>query len=284
MEVRYITPSYFNVMGIPMRRGRGFLTTDTASSPPILLVNDTVAREWWPNGESLGDRVVIGRFQGRDYGSPIARQVVGVVADTKTISLKAPPRPTVYLPAAQMLEPAGSMTWILRGNVSAGLASELRRAIAEIDPRQRIGAIRTMDEIVAATTASSRFDAWLFASLAGLALALTAVGVYGLLSFAVARRTHEIGTRIALGASRAAVLTLVLKQGIGLTVIGLILGLAGALAVTRSLTTLLFGVRPTDPISFVGVSVLLLCVGLLASYIPARRATRIDPMVALRDE
>jgi ABC-type antimicrobial peptide transport system permease subunit len=141
-----------------------------------------------------------------------------------------------------------------------------------------------MEDIVASTTARSRFDAWLFGFLAGLALLLTAIGVYGLLSFSVKRRTSEIGTRMALGASRGDVLRLVLKQGVGLIAIGLVLGLAGALATTRFLASLLFGVRATDASSFLGVSALLIAVGLLASYLPARRATKVDPMVALRYE
>ncbi|MGH9664350.1 MAG: FtsX-like permease family protein, partial [Bryobacteraceae bacterium] len=183
-----------------------------------------------------------------------------------------------------MAQGTGAMNWVLRTNLSSGMAAEIRRAIAGIDPSQRVGRIQSMEEIVASTTATSRFDAWLFASIAGLALLLTAIGVYGLLSFSVARRTNEIGTRMALGASRADVLRLVLKQGLALIALGLILGLAGALAAARSLAALLFGVRSTDPVSFLGVSALLLCVGLLASYIPARRATKVDPMVALRDE
>lgn len=283
MEIRVVTPSYFELMGIPIRRGRAFLPTDTASTTPAIVVSETVARRWWGNGNPLGDRVVIGRFRGRDFGTPTPREVVGVASNTRTF-LKEPAVPTVYIAASQMSDPAGGMTWILRANAPAGFAAELRRAISEIDSRQRIGTIRTMQAIVDSTTADSRFDAWLFACLAGLALALTAIGMYGLLSFSVARRAHEIGTRMALGASRRSVLALVLKQGIVLTVVGLIVGLAGALVVTRFLATLLFGVKATDPASFLGVSALLLAVGLLASYFPARRATRVDPMVALRDE
>jgi putative ABC transport system permease protein len=209
---------------------------------------------------------------------------VGVIADTKTSALKEPPRPTVYVPVPQLPDLMVNPAWIVSGSSPPGLAGEVRRAIAEMDPRQRVGSIRSLEDIVASTTALSRFDAWLFASLAGLALVLTIIGIYGLLSFSVARRTSEIGTRMALGASRSSVLGLILKQGIWLVVAGLILGLAGALVVTRSLATLLHGVRPTDPLSYLGVSVLLLAVGLLASYLPARRATRVDPMVALRDE
>jgi putative ABC transport system permease protein len=280
MEIRAITPAYFEVMGIPLLRGRPFLDSDTESSLRVILVNETVARQWWPNGKPVGDRIVVGRFQGRDFGEPVSHEVVGVVADTKTSLLREPPRPTVYIPAAQMPDLTTS-AWVLRGNFSA---SEIQRAVAEIDASQRVTGIRSMEELIVSTTADSRFNAWLFVSLAGLALILTIIGIYGLLSFSVARRTNEIGTRMALGATRAAVLLLVLKQGTVLIAAGLILGLAGALVVTRSLASLLFGVRPTDPVSFIAVSALLLCAGILASYFPARRATRIDPMAALREE
>jgi putative ABC transport system permease protein len=290
MEIRFITPAYFETMGIPVIRGRPFLASDIGATPPVILVNETVAKRWWPQGDPLGDRVVIGWFQGREFREiqDAPREVIGIAADTKTAYLKEPPSPTVYVPAAQisdgMARGTGSMAWVLRANLSSGIVAEVRRAITEIDPGQRVGSIRPMEEIVAKTTASSRFDAWIFASLAGLALMLTAIGIYGLLSFSVARRTNEIGTRMALGASRADVLKLVLKQGLALIAIGLALGLAGALIATRSLATLLFGVRPTDPQSFLGVSALLLGVGALASYFPARRATKVDPVVALRDE
>jgi putative ABC transport system permease protein len=284
MEIRAVTPAYFEVMGIPIRRGRPFVEADGGSSPPVALVNETLARKWWSGGSPIHDRIVLGRFQGRDFGSPTPLVVVGVVADTKTGLLKEPPRPTVYVPAAQMPDFMASVAWVLRCSFSTGLEREVRHAIADVDPRQRVGKIRSMQEIVSSTTADSRFHAWLFAILAGLALVLTIIGVYALLSFSVARRTNEIGIRMALGATHPAVMGLVLKQGITLVAAGLVLGLAGALVATRSLTTLLFGVRSTDGASFVGVSVLLICVGLLASYFPARRATKVDPIVALRDE
>jgi putative ABC transport system permease protein len=284
MEVRIITPAYFEALGIPLRLGRWFLASDTAASSSVILINETLARQWWVGGNPLGDRVVIGRFRGRDFGHPTPREVVGVVADTKTTYLNQPPRPTVYIPAAQMSDAPDHTAWVLRGSGSNDLAGNVRRAIAEIDSRQRVGDIQSMEAIVTSTTSNSRFDAWLFGLLAGLALVLVVVGVYGILSFSVARRTYEIGTRMALGASRAQVMRLVLDEGFRLIAIGLVAGLAGALIVTRFLTTLLFGVRPSDPSSFLAVSVLLLGVGVLASYFPARRATKVDPMVALRAE
>src|SRR5262249_45064756 len=155
--------------------------------------------------------------------------------------------------------------WIVRANLTSGMGPQLRQAVADIDPRQRVQRMRTMEQIVASDSAGTRFDAWLFGMFAGLALLLTAIGVYGLLSFSVARRTNEFGTRMALGATRLSVLQLVLKQGLALVISGLSLGLAGALAITRWLSALLFGVRSTDPLTFAAVSIVLLAVGLLAS-------------------
>jgi putative ABC transport system permease protein len=286
MEIRLVTPGYFEAMGIPVLRGRPFTSHDTGAASPVILVNETVARAWWPQGNPVGDRVVPCRFQGKDLDGckETPREVVGVAGDTKTVELTARPRPTIYIPAAQAAWYTGGMNWVVRGNLSPAFADQLRRAITEMDPNQRVNRVRTMDEILSSTTADSRFDAWLFGAFAAVALALTAIGIYGLLSFTVARRTNEFGTRMALGASRGDVLRLVLKQGVMLTAVGLVIGLAGALALGRSLSSLLFGVGATDPLSFAAVSVVLLGVGVLASYIPARRATKTDPMVALRYE
>jgi predicted permease len=284
MEIRLVTPDYFEILGIPIRRGRAFTMDDVASSPPVAMVNDTVARTWWRDGDAIGDRLIIGLFQGRRLTNDPPRQVVGIAGDTKTTTLKDPPRPTVFVPMEQVPADASSLTWIVKTDGPAGLAANVRAAVAGVDPAQRVLQIRTMDEIVESTTATSRFNASLFAIFASVALVLAVVGLYGVLSFLVGQRRHEIGTRLALGASRQNVAGLFLAEGMRLTAAGLGLGLTAALLLTRWLSTLLYGVRPDDPASFAGVAILLLCVGLAASYLPARRAAGTDPMAALRSE
>jgi putative ABC transport system permease protein len=283
MEVRLVTPAYFEAMQIPLRRGRVFSDTDTHAATPVILINEAVVHAWWPQGEPIGDQVVIGRYHGRTVFDDTPRQVIGIVADTKSLFLTEPPKPTVYIPSAQGWTP-GTMMWVVRATLSPGLATDLRRSIGEVDPHQRINRFRTLRAIVESETATSRFDAWLFGVFGALALALTAIGVYGLLSFSIARRTNEIGIRMALGASRAGVLRMVLRQGLGLVFIGIAVGLVAAFFLTRFLASLLFNVRTSDPASFALGAVLLIGVGALASYFPARRATRVDPMVALRWE
>jgi putative ABC transport system permease protein len=288
MEVRLVTPEYFAEMGIAIRSGRGFNRSDTAGALPVALVNERVARDWWPDGRAIGDRLRVGMFRGREFPEILdtMREVVGVVADTKSVTLQDRPRPTVYIPVFQagvLARVNGELSWIVRTSAeTGGIAAALRQAIASADPEQRVLRMRPMEQIVASTTAGSRFHAWLFGLFAGIAVALAAIGVYGLLSFSVAQRRHEIGTRMALGAGRWDVLVLVLRQGLALTAIGLALGVTGALFLTRLLSKLLWGVQPNDPLSFAAVAVVLVMADALASYLPARRASRIDPMAALR--
>lgn len=284
MEIRIVTPGYFETMGIRIVRGRALADADRSGSLPVVAINETLARTWWGEANPLGDRVQIGRFRDKVFGGDDpAREVIGVVGDTKTVYLNKPARPTLYVAAAQATTDLGGMSWVVRAD-SPAVYPRIRQAVVEIDPRQRVQLWRTMDEIVASTTADSRFDAWLFGSFAGLALLLTAVGIYGLLAFFVVQRTGEIGIRLALGATRAGVMRMVMRQGIVLVLIGMAAGLAGAFAITRWFATLLYGVNPDDPATFAMVAVVLLAIGAAASGLPARRATRVDPVVALRYE
>jgi putative ABC transport system permease protein len=281
MEIRMVTPGFFEAMGIPVRRGRSFTDQDAATAS-VVLVNESVARSWWEGTDPVGDRLVIGVFQGKSFVKTIRPlEVIGVVGDTKTTTLREPPRPTVFIP---LQEVPASLTWIVKTDGSADVTAQLRAAITGLDPAQRVLQLRTMNAIVESTTGTSRFNAWLFAIFASVALALAVVGLYGILSFLVAQRTQEIGTRMALGASHTEVVGLFLSQGIRLTVVGLGLGLATALMLTRWLSTLLYKVQPNDSASFATVAVVLFFVGVAASYLPARRAARIHPMAALRSE
>lgn len=283
MEVRAVTPQFFDVMGIPLRRGRSLSDRDVTAAGPVVLVNDTVAGRWWPDGGALGDRLTIGRFQGKELLKDVSREVIGVVGDTRAMTLQTPPRPTVFVPLTAGFHTA-SLAWVVKTDGHPRLAENIRAAVFAVDPTQRITRVRMMDEIVASASARPRFNASLFSAFAFVALALTVVGLYGVLSFLVAQRRQEIGTRMALGASRGHVLRVFVRQGLSLTAVGLLLGLLAAMLVSRWLSTLLFGVTPTDPFSFAGVAVLVLAVGCAASYIPARRAASIDPLVAIRGD
>jgi putative ABC transport system permease protein len=229
---------------------------------------------------------VVGEYGGRRFPEILEqpRQVVGVVADVKNLAIDEADPTTVYVPAPQLSRPPGSTAWVVRASGNAALGTALRRAVAAVRPDQRVLNLQSMSDVVAHSMARPTFNASLMSIFAALALALTSVGIYGLLSFQVARRSQEIGIRMALGAKRADVLFMVVKQGAFLAVIGLAFGVAGAVVLTRFLSSLLSGVRATDPLTYALVSALLLVMALLASYFPARRASKVDPLVALRYE
>jgi putative ABC transport system permease protein len=286
MEQRAISPEYFQAMQVPILQGRNFSETDTASSTPVAIVSETVARAWWKRESPIGDRVVIGEFAGQQFPDALepAREVIGVAADVKNIAVDEAEPTTVYFPASQALRPGDSTAWVVRAAGNPDIGAALRRAVAAVDPDQRVLDLQPMPEIVSRSVAGPSFDALLMGIFAALAVILTAVGIYGLLSFHVARRTQEIGIRMALGAKRANVVAMVVGEGVVLAGIGTVIGLAGALALSRFLASLLSGVRATDVPTYAAVSVLLLAVTGLAGYIPARRAAAVDPMVALRHE
>ena len=277
-----VTPGYFEALGIPLRRGRVFTERDRADAPRVALVNETMARTYWPQGDAVG-----GRIRTRGPGDPWMT-VVGVVADVRHSGLTGEPRKIWYRPQAQM--PADgfnprSMSLAVRaaaGTDPLQLAAPVRAAVRALQPGLPIAELRTMTEIRGGAIARERFTLQLLLAFGALALTLAAIGIYGVLAYWVARRTHEIGVRLAIGAQRRNVLGHVVGQALALTAGGLALGVAGALALGRTLEGLLYGVEPADPWTLAGVAVLLGGVALLAGLLPARRAASLDPMSALR--
>ena len=278
---RVISPDYFRAMGIPLQRGRFFEARDSAESQPAVLVNRRLAEQYWPGEDAIGKRLKVGPLD-----SPSAwLTVVGVVGDTRQTGLNEH-KLEFYVPYAQerrsFMAPRDLV--VRTKSDPASIASAVRRAVWSVDKDQPVSNVRTLDQVFAAAISQERFQALLLGLFAMLALLLACVGLYGVISYAVVQRTHEIGVRMALGAQPLDVLRLVIRQGLSLTLAGLVIGIVAGTFVTRVLTDMLFGVTPRDPLTFVGVPALLLVVALLACYIPARRATRIDPLIALRSE
>jgi putative ABC transport system permease protein len=280
-----MSPEYFETMRIPLLRGRGLEATDRIGSPGVVVVNRTLARQVWPNGDALGQRILMGG----GATDSIWRTVVGVVGDVRHRGLDAEPRPEIYLPYAQF--PAGTGTpqrtlrIVLRSEGDpVQLTGALRAAVAELEPDLPVSEIQTMEEALGAWAAERRLTMMLVGGFALLALTLGAVGVYGVMAHLVVQRTREIGIRIALGALPREILGLVLSQGAWLAGLGIALGLAAALAATRLLARLLFGVGPTDPPTFLATALALAAVAGVASLLPALRAVRTDPVDALRAE
>jgi len=245
----------------------------------VMVVSDAFVKRYFPNEDPIGRRIV---FDGDDDQIPI--EIVGVVADVRRNGLDAEVQPELYLSHLQY--PERRMNVVISTDVpdAAQLTAAARAEIKAFDPDQIIWRTQTLEQLVGTSVAPRRFNMMLLGIFAGVALVLAAVGLYGVMSYSVSWRTHEIGVRMALGAKRADVLHLVVRQGMTMTLIGLAIGLAGAIALSRLMTSMLFGVSTTDPLTFTGVSVVLLAVALLACLIPARRATRVDPIVALRNE
>src|SRR5882672_3185962 len=275
---RVCTPDYFRTMGIPVLKGRGFTEQDKAGAPPVVVVNETLARKYWPNQDPIGKRM---RFTGPIERNPWM-QVVGVVQDVKH-EMNLPITEDFYVPHAQ--DAWQSMVLVAKTRVDPlTLAAPIRQEVGTIDKDQPVFDVRTMRDVRAISLALYSFSSVMLSIFAGVALLLAAIGIYGVMSYAVTQRTQEIGIRMALGARVRDVLKLVVRNGMSLAVIGVIVGLAGAYGLTRLLSSLLVGVAPTDLVTFSIVTFALLVVALLACYIPARRATKVDPLVALRYE
>jgi putative ABC transport system permease protein len=270
-----VSPDYFSTLGIKVVRGRGFTDRDDERAPNVVVINETMAAKHWPGEDPIGKRVKI------RYNNTGPREIVGIVGDVKQTSLTDTVSAQMYTPFVQA--PWPFLTAVARTPAAPeAAAGSLRQALARLDPEQAAGDIRTFDQYLARSTATPRFTAILFGAFAGLALLLAGFGLYGVMAYSVAQRSREIGIRMALGAQAADVRSLVVSQAVRLGAAGLAMGLAGALAVTRVLDSLLFGVTASDPLTFAAVSAALITVLLLAAYLPARRATRVDPIVALR--
>jgi putative ABC transport system permease protein len=258
-------------------RGRFFDARDNERAGPVFIVNDALARQYFGGTNPIGKRISV------EWGEIISGEIVGVVGSVREMGPTEKAAPAIYRPHAQM--PFAQMTLLLRaaGHPRA-LSTAAAAAVREIDPNQPVAEIRTMEEVVANTVARPRLLVYLLGGFAAMALLLAALGLYGVISHSVTQRRHEIGVRVALGAGHRDVLRLIVRQGMALTIVGLLFGLAAALAATRVLGTLLFEVGAGDPVTLAGVSAFLGAVALIACYLPARRATRVDPMVALRVE
>ena len=275
---RRVAGGYFRAMSIPLMRGRAFSTQDTANARHVVVVNEPFVRHYFPQGDPLGQRLVIG-----DGADAEVLEVVGVVGGVRHDSLQSPPRPEMYVPFSQ--DPSSSMNIVVRtAGDPAYLASALRGVVTALDADEATSAIRAMDDLIATSLAQPRFSALLLGLFAMIALLLAAVGLYGVISYAASQRTREIGVRMALGAEPRDILRLVVGQGLRMTALGLAIGLAGAFAVTRFLSGLLFDVTPLDAASFAGLPLLLAAIAMAACWIPARRAARVDPLISLRDE
>jgi putative ABC transport system permease protein len=286
-----VAGDYFQAMGISVSQGRDFTDADRKDSARVALINETMARRYWPGEDPIGRKAALVFEALRFFPDRApeldpalgAREIVGVVSDVKQSRLEDETIPAIYTPLSQ--RPVAGLTLVVRSSTGAdALIETVRRTVLELDKDQPIAGARTLDEVVARTVAPARFSAWLIGLFSGLALALAAIGLYGLIAHNVMQRTREIGIRVALGANRGDVLRMVLGRGLKLTAAGIAAGVTGAYVLTRWISGLLFEVETADPMVFGGIAILVLGVAMLACYIPARRAASVDPVTALRSE
>jgi putative ABC transport system permease protein len=293
-EMIYIAVSgdFFHTLQQPVVRGRAFTEADNENSTPVVVISEGAAKKWWPDGNAVGQHIWIAKSMGPQFADDAAREIVGIVGDVHNDTLRDAPRPTAYVPVSQVhagLVPL--LVKLLPLNVVVRTAGEPMAAAASIekqiwtvDGQQSVSEVRSLESIAIQSLAMERFVAWLLGTFGCLVLLLAAVGIYGVISYSVTQRANEIGVRMALGASRGKVLRMVVGDGLRLTVVGIVTGLVLALALTRIVQTLLFGVRPWEPGIYAGIALLLSVVAIAASLLPARRAMGVDPMVALRYE
>ena len=286
-DVRVVTPGFFSTLGIPIVAGRGIQTSDAPNAPQVVVVSQAFVRQYFPNESPIGKRITLGwgrqRSENKTDTVTAGGEIVGVAGDVKALGASEAAPSTIYVPFYQA--PFTDVSLLVRSTASSVLiVNGARAAIKEVDADLPVFEITTMSNAVAESVAQPRFYAILLGSFAGIALVIAALGIYGVISYTVSQRTRELGIRIALGAQRDRVLRLVIRQGLTLTLFGIVLGVIGAYALTRLITTLLYGVAPADPLTFAGVAAVFLAVAVLASYLPARRAAGVDPIIAMRAE
>ena len=278
---RTVSTDYFRAMNIPIVQGRAFTDRDIETAPLVMIVNQALAQRDFPGENPIGKRINLGNNDAN--GQPVWFEIVGVAANVRSLEIREPAIPEFYLSALQ--DSFGSMFLVIRTTLEPTVvAGAIRQAAAEVDKSAAVSDIKTMDHIVSNAVTQPRFNLFLLGLFSGIALLLSAAGIYGVTAYSVTQRTHEFGIRMALGAQVGDVLRMILRQGMLLISVGIAVGLAASFALTRLLRTLLYGVSSTDPLTFVGITLLLALVALIACYVPARRATKVDPLVALRYE
>ncbi|HEX7773044.1 MAG TPA: FtsX-like permease family protein, partial [Pyrinomonadaceae bacterium] len=281
VNYRVVSPNYFRAMGIPVLQGRAYTDRDNENAPLVMMVNQQLVRENFPDESPLGKRITFGGTNAD--GQPRWFEIVGVVANVRSVELREAPIAELYFSAQQDLWPA--MSLVVRSNVEpASLSASVRQAVNEVDRSVPVADVKTMDHVVSESITQPRFNLFLLGLFSAVAMLLSAAGIYGVTAYTVTQRTRELGIRIALGAQVGDVLKMILGQGMAVIGIGLIAGLAAAFELMRLLRSLLFGVGENDPLTFAAITGVLVLVALIACYLPARRATMVDPLVALRAE
>jgi putative ABC transport system permease protein len=274
IDIEAISPQWFETLRVPLRSGREFTDADNAQAPKVVIVNETFARKFWPNENALGKQIIVGRWT-------TPAEVIAVAADIKNKGLEQDTQPQLYLPFPQL--PWADMNLLVRTAVaSQSLVSSVRAQIAAVDPDQPVTNVQTVDELMDNSRSQPRFTMLLLAGFSATALILAIVGIYGVLSYSVTQRRQEFGIRLALGAERVDILHLVLRQGMVLATVGIVTGLLASLLLTRLMSSLLYKTGAHDPITFVLMPLLFFVVAILASYLPARRATKVNPIEALK--
>jgi putative ABC transport system permease protein len=282
IEVRVATPGYFSTIGIPLKRGRMFTDDDKLATPQVVLLTESAAHQYFPNEDPIGKTITLG--WGRGQGKPRAGgEIVGIVGDIKDAGLNEPNAPQLYMPYRQW--PVDSMGIVIKTTTPPdALTAAVRREVHAIDPNLPVSNIGSLEQLISESISQPRFYMTLLTVFATVALALAAIGIFGVLSYAVSQRTREIGIRMALGAPGRTVVNLIVRQAMVLVVSGVAAGTIAALFLSQTIAKMLFGVTPSDPVTFAGVAAVLMAVALFAAYVPARRATRVDPIIALRAE